>query len=78
MATQVSIVYYSGFQGATEQLAKAVARGAGTIDGTTAHLIHTNDVDDHWDTLHASDAIMAKYAKLVSSSSAGAVTDLQL
>ncbi len=56
--TLVSIVYYSGFKGATEALAKAVARGAATVAGVDAKIIHTDDVDAHWGRLHQSDAII--------------------
>ena len=57
-ATLVSIVYYSGFKGATRALAEAVGRGAASVEGCDVQLIHTDDVDSHWGRLHASDAII--------------------
>jgi multimeric flavodoxin WrbA len=56
--TQVAIVYFSSFKGNTERLAQAVKRGAESVPDTTATLIHTDDVDQHWATLHAADAII--------------------
>ena len=56
--TRVSIVYYGNFRGATEQLARAIARGAETVPGTEVALIHVDAVDEAWATLHASDAIV--------------------
>ncbi len=56
--TTVSIVYFSGFKGATEVLAKAVARGAQTVEGCQVKMIHTDDVDQHWGFLNGSDAIV--------------------
>lgn len=55
--TRVSIVYHSG-SGHTARLAEAVARGAESVSGTTVHLISVEDVDEHWDTLDQSDAII--------------------
>ena len=56
--THICIVYYSNFRGATEQLAKAVQRGAEQVPDTVATLISVDDVDNHWSTLHAADAII--------------------
>lgn len=58
MTTLVTIVYYSHFKGQTEALAQAVARGAGKVPGADVVLVRVEDVDAHWDRLHASDAIV--------------------
>jgi multimeric flavodoxin WrbA len=55
---RIAIVYFSGFKGSTEQLARAIGRGAASVDNTEVTLIHTDDVDDNWATLHAADAIV--------------------
>ena len=55
---KISIVYYSNFKGATEQLAQAIARGAEKVEGTEVTLIRVEDADAHWQTLHDSDAII--------------------
>ena len=54
----VSVVYYSNYRGATRALAEAVARGAATIEGCNVRAISVEDVDRHWDRLHASDALI--------------------
>ena len=56
--TKIAIVYFSNFKGNTETLAKAVMRGAQSVADTEVTLIHTDDVDTHWQTLHDSDAII--------------------
>ena len=56
--TQVAIIYFSSFKGNTERLAQAVKRGAESVPDTTVTLIHTDDVDQHWASLHAADAII--------------------
>lgn len=56
--TTISIVYYSNFKGATEQVAKAVARGAESVPDTDVKLIRVEEVDEHWQRLHDSDAII--------------------
>lgn len=56
--TRICIVYYSNFKGATEQLARAIARGAESVTDVSAQLIRVEDVDDHWADLHAADAIV--------------------
>lgn len=56
--TKIAIVYFSNFKGNTETLAKAVMRGAQSVVDTEVTLIHTDDVDTHWQTLHDSDAII--------------------
>ena len=55
---KISIVYFSQFRGATEQLAKAIQRGAATVPETDVELIHVDQVDGAWPRLHASDAIV--------------------
>jgi NAD(P)H dehydrogenase (quinone) len=56
--THIAIVYYSGFRGNTEALAHAIKRGAETVPDVTATLVHTDRIDEHWETLHAADAIV--------------------
>ena len=56
--TKISIVYYSNFKGATQQLAYAIARGAEKVEGSEVTLIRVEDADSHWQTLHESDAII--------------------
>jgi NAD(P)H dehydrogenase (quinone) len=58
MTTKVSIVYHSNFRGSTEQLARAVAKGAGSVEDTEVRLLSVDEVDDNWPWLHASDAII--------------------
>jgi len=53
----VAIVYHSGY-GHTKVLAEAVARGAASVDGAKVVLVPVEDVEMHWDDLHASDAIV--------------------
>lgn len=53
----IAIVYHSGY-GHTEVLARSVAEGVGKTSGATAQLIRVEDVDAHWDTLKAADAIV--------------------
>lgn len=55
--TQVAIVYHSGY-GHTAKQAQAVYEGAAGVPGTRAHLIAVGEVDGHWDTLAAADAIV--------------------
>ena len=54
----VSIVYDSSFKGQTEVLAKCVLEGVNSVDNIKGHIIHVKDVDEHWNTLHASQAII--------------------
>ncbi len=54
----VSIVYDSSFKGQTEVLAKCVLEGVSSVDNIQGHMIHVNDVDEHWNTLHNSEAII--------------------
>jgi len=53
----VAIVYHSGY-GHTDEVAKAVARGAAGIAGIDAQLISVTDIDKHWQDLDAADAII--------------------
>lgn len=55
---RIAIVYFSSFKGNTERLALAIKRGAESVADTQATLIHTDDVDQHWATLHQADAII--------------------
>ena len=55
---QISVVYDSSFRGQTAALAESVAAGARSVEGAEVHLFHVDQVDDNWDTLHASDAII--------------------
>ena len=55
--TQVAIVYHSGY-GHTAEQAKAVARGAGKVDGVTVHLLTVDEAQQQWEVLKASDAII--------------------
>lgn len=54
---QVSVVYHSGY-GHTAKVAEAVGKGAGSVAGTTVHVIKVDEVDQHWETLAKSDAIV--------------------
>ena len=56
--SQISIVYFSQFKGATEKLAEAIQRGASQVPGTTAVLIKVEDVSKNWAELNDSDAII--------------------
>jgi len=53
----IAIVYHSGY-GHTKVQAEAVARGAGSVADTTPVLVGVDDMDAHWDTLNAADAII--------------------
>lgn len=55
---RVSIVYDSSFRGQTAVLAESIAAGARSVEDAEVHLFHVEDVDDNWDTLHLSDAII--------------------
>src|SRR5438876_3767274 len=54
--TQIAIVYHSGY-GHTARQAEAVARGVRSSPGAIAHLVRVEDVEQHWATLAAADAI---------------------
>ncbi len=53
----VAVVYHSGY-GHTAKQAEAVHQGAGGVEGVRSTLIPVADVDKHWDTLKAADAII--------------------
>lgn len=69
--TRLVVVYFSQFRGATEKLAEAIARGAGTVPETEVTLVRVEDVDDHWQTLHAADAIVFGTPTYIGSVAAG-------
>lgn len=60
----VAVVYDTGsrghpaLSGRTGVLAKAIARGAGAVDGTSVTLVHVDGRKQHWKTLDAADAIV--------------------
>jgi NAD(P)H dehydrogenase (quinone) len=54
---QVAIVYHSTY-GHTETIAKAVAEGAKRFEGSSSILIPVADVENQWDILKRSDAII--------------------
>jgi len=53
----VAVVFHSGY-GHTAKQAQAVAEGVAQLTGTVTHLIPVADVDAHWETLAAADAIV--------------------
>ena len=55
--SKIAVVYHSGF-GHTAAIAKAVARGATSVNGIDAQLISVTDIDQHWDDLKLADAII--------------------
>jgi multimeric flavodoxin WrbA len=54
---KVAVVYHSGY-GHTAEQAKAVIRGAESVSGTNATLILVDQIEQHWTTLEAADAII--------------------
>jgi multimeric flavodoxin WrbA len=54
---KVAVVYHSGY-GHTAEQAKAVIRGVESVSGTTATLIPVDQIEQHWTTLEAADAII--------------------
>ena len=54
---KVAVVYHSGY-GHTAEQAKAVIRGAESVEGTQTNLIPVDQVEQHWTTLEAADAII--------------------
>lgn len=69
--TRICVVYYSNFKGATEQLALAFARGARTVPEVEVSVFRVEDVDGHWDVLHAADAIVFGTPTYIGSVAAG-------
>lgn len=55
--THVAVVFHSG-SGHTRVQAEAVHRGAASVPGVDAHLVAVGDVESHWATLDAADAIV--------------------
>ena len=55
--SKIAVVYHSG-HGHTEVIAKDVAKGAETIEGTEVKLVLATEVDDYWETLHEADTIV--------------------
>lgn len=55
--TTVAVVYHSGY-GHTGAQAQAVARGVAKVDGVTVHLLNTEEAQQQWELLKASDAIV--------------------
>ena len=55
--TRVAVVYHSGF-GHTKVQAEAVHRGAGSLAGVEAVLVPVEEVEAHWPSLDAADAII--------------------
>jgi len=55
---RVAVAYHSGY-GKTESLARAVARGAASVDGAAVELLDVTQLDaDGWAALDAADAII--------------------
>lgn len=67
--TKVAIVYHSGY-GHTAELARAVQEGAEKVPGASVTLIKVEDVEAHWDTLAAADAIIFGAPTYMASASA--------
>jgi len=55
--TKVAVVYHSGY-GHTAKQAQAVATGAESVAGASATLIPVEQIEEHWATLEAADAII--------------------
>lgn len=55
--TALTVVYHSA-GGTTKKLAEAVVRGAATVEGVDAAMLHVDEVEANWPRLHASDAIV--------------------
>jgi NAD(P)H dehydrogenase (quinone) len=56
--TKVCMIYYSSYQGATEVLARAAARGAEQVPDTQAQLVRVEDIDAHWNDVQQADALI--------------------
>lgn len=54
---KVAIVFHSGY-GHTEVLARAIERGASSVQGVEATLVPVGEVESHWDALDRADAIV--------------------
>ncbi len=55
---EVSIVYDSNFKGQTEVLANRIATGINSVKDASSHLIHVDHVEENWNVLHRSQAIV--------------------
>ena len=55
--SKIAVVYHSGY-GHTAAVAKAVARGAASVDGVEAQLLSVTDIEQHWDDLKLADAMI--------------------
>lgn len=55
--SNISVVYHSGY-GHTKVIAEAVVRGARSVAGAQVSLVSVEEIDQHWSTLEASDAII--------------------
>ncbi|MGJ8529475.1 flavodoxin family protein [Maritalea sp.] len=55
--SKIAVVYHSGY-GHTQKQAEAVRDGASANTNDQVDLIPVDDVDEHWDTLAAADAII--------------------
>ena len=55
--TSIAVVYHSAW-GHTKKQAEAVHEGAQGVTSVTSHLISVTDIHDHWDKLHAAQAII--------------------
>jgi multimeric flavodoxin WrbA len=67
--TKIAVVYHSGY-GHTQKVAEGVARGAGSVEGTTVTLISVADIETSWDALDEADAIIFGSPTYMASSSA--------
>jgi len=56
-SARIAVIYHSGY-GHTERQARAVARGAASIDGVDSLLISVDQIDQHWETLEQVDGIV--------------------
>lgn len=57
MPARVAVVYHSGY-GHTQAQARAVLRGAQSVEGVTARLFTVEEAPEHWADLDAADAII--------------------
>ena len=55
--SKICVVYHSGY-GHTKVQADAVADGARSVAGTEVHQIPVQQIDAHWEQLHAADALI--------------------
>lgn len=55
--SKICIVYHSGY-GHTERLARAVERGAKSVEGTLVRTLSVDQVETHWSELDGADALI--------------------